>query len=101
MTINTGRTSPSKQQDAELPRHAIQETISSSESDSKPLTENWRVDSEEPGKGQVGEQREAAAGHQPDAQLLGLDLAEFLGKPRPSPVAGRRPRRLGRPRVRR
>ena len=67
----------------------------------RPLTENWRVDSEEPGKGQVGEQREAAAGHQPDAQLLGLDLAEFLGKPRPSPVAGRRPRRLGRPRVRR
>jgi hypothetical protein len=64
------------------------------------LTEDRRVDGEEAREGDVGEQGEAAAGDEPDAQLLGLDPAQLLGQPRLPPVADR-PRRLGRPRVRR
>jgi hypothetical protein len=66
------------------------------------LTEDRRVDGEEAGEGQVGEQREAASGDQPDAELLRLDPSQLLGQPRRPPVAaGGRPCRLRRPRIRR
>lgn len=66
-----------------------------------PLTEDRRVYGEEPGKGDVGEQSEAAAGDQPDPQLLGLDPAQLPRQPRRRPPLAGQARRLGRPRVRR
>jgi hypothetical protein len=63
-------------------------------------TEDRGVDCEELGEGDVGEEREAAAGDEADAQLLGLDL----GREPPHEARGQPPlaaRQLGRPRVRR
>jgi hypothetical protein len=42
-------------------------------------TEDRRVDGEKAGKGDVGEESEAAAGDQPNPELLGLDPAKLLG----------------------
>lgn len=64
------------------------------------LTEDRGVDGEEAGEGDVGEEGEAAAGDEPNPELLGLDPAQLLGQPRLPPLAGAG-RRLGPPRVRR
>lgn len=67
-------------------------------------TEHRGVDCEELGKGDVGEEREAAAGEEADAELLGLDLGgEAPHQPRrqPAVAAVAAARQLRRPGVRR
>lgn len=66
-------------------------------------TEYRGVDGEELGEGDVGEEREAAAGEEAGAELLGLDLGgEAPHEPRREPpLAAAAARQLRRPRVRR
>jgi hypothetical protein len=65
-------------------------------------TEYGGVDCEELGEGDVGEEREAAAGDEADAELLGLDLGREAphepGRQAPLPAAARQLRlpRVGR-----